>query len=131
MKSCLFIFFILFGAQVAFSQQHTSTKTSSETSSVSVSDDDTKYLLNATYNPAKLASVKVLIVEALGMSGEYSSGITIWALKDTYLISLKSNNLYIKLDKDKASGSLYRTIKKLGVGVQEILVKPAAAESKN
>ena len=124
MKKIFLIAIALFITGAAFGQQKSNqSKTSTQSTSVSINNSDNEYRLNASFNPVKAEAVKTLIIKALAQSGENEADETIWKLKDTYSIKLEKDQLTIKLDKEKATGSLYKLIRQLGQDIQQTLTK--------
>jgi len=132
MKTILVIAIALLITGVAFGQQKSKqSKTATETSSISISNSDTEYALNASFNPSKEEVIKRIIIKALAQAGENEANETNWKLKDTYSIDLGEKQLTIKLDKEKASGSVYKSIRQLGLDIQQALTKSSSSEVKN
>ena len=130
MKKLFPIALMLFITAAAFCQKKTSAKTSTESTSVSISNNNSEYSLNASFNEERSASVRQLIIKALGQAGETAGEQTKWNLKETYSVFLKTRKLTINLDKEKATRSLYKLIKQLGQDIQNALTKPSSTEIK-
>lgn len=132
MKKILVIAIALLITGATFGQQKSKqSKTSTESTSVSISNSDNEYTLSASFNPAKAEAIKALIIKALAQSGENEADETIWKLKDTYTIKLGNKQLSITLDKEKASGAVYKSIRNLGQDIQQTLTKSSSSAVRN
>lgn len=124
MKQIFLTLALLCFTAIAFAQTQTSTSASTETTTVSINDSNRDYSIMAGFSQPKMASLKSLISDALGKPDHDEKGLILWNSRNTYTVTLKARKLMIELDKEKATGTLYKTFERLGEQVQRALGTP-------
>jgi hypothetical protein len=106
---------------MVFAQPSTTTHTSTESSTISINSSDHDYSVIASFGKAKAAKIKEMVSQALGKPATDSEDLSFWNLKNTYTATLKPEKLIIDLDKDKATGTLTKTVESLCADLQRAL----------
>ncbi|SDE94337.1 hypothetical protein SAMN05216464_11119 [Mucilaginibacter pineti] len=114
----------LFCTALLFAQSATTSHTSTERTSISVSNSDNDYSLIAVFNSTKAEKIKMLLIQALGKPTNEADGLAIWNSKSTYTVSLKPEKVIIDLNKDKSTGALIKTFERLGDEIKKTLDPP-------
>jgi hypothetical protein len=101
--------------------QNSKTVTTTESTTVTINNNERNYSLVATYDSSKREKIHNLIIKSIGASSESYDNQTSWKLKSTYTILLKPERLIIDLDKELASKELIKQFDLLGGEVEQIL----------
>lgn len=121
MKKTILSAVLMLFSVMSFAQRSKSSQTSTVSTSVSVSDSDHTYTLRAEFDNGAEESIRKLITDRLGNPKPSDTDTSTWKLEDVYTITLKDNQIAMKLDKDKASGSLTQSFIKLGKAIQQAI----------
>ena len=121
MKQLFLTIFFLFFTVLLFAQKAKTTSTSSQSSTVSINNSDNNYTLTADFSKDQTDQVKDLIIHALGQPENRSENLSSWSSGAIYNATLKPHHLILDLDKDAATGSLIKTIQRLGAAIQRLL----------
>lgn len=128
MKKIILTLCALFLAALTFAQTSKISHTSSESTTISISNSDRDYSVKASFDAVKKEKLKTLLTEALGKPLTATEDLNLWNLKNIYTVTLKAEKLTIDLDKDKATGTLIRTFEDLGDNLQKALSTPKSPD---
>lgn len=112
---------------LTFAQTSKTSHTSSESTTISITNSDLNYSLIAAFTMAKEEKLKKLLTDALGKPLTATEDLNFWSFKNIYTVTLKAQKLTIGLDKDKATGSLIRIFVGLGDSIQNVLSTPKSS----
>jgi hypothetical protein len=112
---------------LTFAQTSRTSHTSSESTTISITNSDLNYSLTAAFGAAKKQKLKTLLTDALGKPLTATEDLSLWSSKNIYTVTLKAQKLTIDMDKDKATGSLIRTFVGLGDSIQNVLSTPKSS----
>lgn len=129
MKTNLLLTVLLGLTTIAFGQQQTVHQT--ERTSVTITNSDYHYALNASFNQQKEEAINTLVTKTLGQATKTTVTEKKWISNDIYSVYLTAEKINIELDKDKASGALYRLITQLGQDIQRELTASTVTKVKH
>jgi hypothetical protein len=101
--------------------QGSKTVTTTESTTVTINNNERNYSLVATYDSSKREKIHNLIIKSIGASNETYDNQTSWKLKSTYTILLKRERLIIDLDKELASKEQVQQFDLLGAEIEQVL----------
>jgi len=129
MKTTLLLTVLLGITTIAFGQQQTVHQT--ERTSVSITNSDYNYALNASFNQQKEEAINALVIKTLGQPTTTTATEKKWISNDIYSVSLTAEKINIELDKDKAAGAVYRLFTQLGQDIQNKLTASTVTKVKH
>ena len=129
MKKLILTTFLLFLTVLLFAQKAKTTSTSSQSATVSINNSDNNYTLTADFSKDQTDQVNDLLIHALGKPGNRNGNLSSWSSETIYTATLKPHHLILDLDKNAATGSLIKTIEKLGAAIQRLLNSAPAVKN--
>lgn len=127
MKTISLTLYALLLTALTFAQTSKTSHTSSESTTISITNSNLNYSLTAAFTAAKEEKLKTLLTDALGKPLTATEDLNLWCFKNIYTVTLKAQKLTIDLDKDKATGSLIRTFVGIGDSIQDVLSTPKSS----
>jgi hypothetical protein len=121
MKNIIFTIVMISITTVVIAQTAKSVHTTTESTMVTINNNDRSYSLIAAYDSSEKVKIYNLIIKTVGSLNEREGNQISWKLKSTYTVLLKPERLIIDLDKELASKELIRKFDNLGEEIEQAL----------